>query len=86
MIDKETIMATAPKLFVIYERPNEDERREGRVFAWGLEFADDEHVEVLYADYGSRSTFDSMARLVNFYSVTRDVEVYWVGADLTPIC
>jgi hypothetical protein len=86
MVDRKSIAASAPRLFVIYERPNEDEQRDGREFAWGLEFAHDEHVEVLYADYRSRNTFDSMTRVVNFYSVTRDVDLYWMDADLTPVC
>jgi hypothetical protein len=79
--DQDAITEGAPRLFVIRERVEGRDR--GPLLGWGLEFAADEHVEVLHPDHDSRGLFDSMEQVAVHYSRFGGIDIHWLTPEVS---
>lgn len=73
----EAQLRLAPAVFALCEldRDHAGELVDGRVFAWGMAFAD--HVETVSTDGNGRGNFRSVDSAVTLFARTGEVRVAW---------
>lgn len=74
---EDEIVANTPRVFAVCElqRDDDDELVGGRVFTWGLMFAD--HAEMTGADNGIRGSVTSMDRMLDALSCFGEYGLVW---------